>query len=85
MLKIACTVVCMLGLSVVAFAKPAYAPGVKCIECHEAGKFNKAGVKPKAKEMFEKFKDKKCTECHENKDGKLGKKADADAKLKAAK
>lgn len=63
-------------LSSVALATPKLVPGAKCTECHEKGKFNKAGVLPKAKAMMEKFKDKKCGDCHEAKDGKLVQKAE---------
>jgi hypothetical protein len=60
-------------LSSVALAKPSVVKGAKCTECHEKGKFNKAGLTAKAKEMVEQStKDnKQCGDCHAAKDGKL--------------
>ena len=48
----------------VAYAKPSFVRGAKCVACHEGMQANKKNVNAKSLEMMNKYKDKKCSECH---------------------
>ena len=65
----------VLGLSLalggVAFAKPNFVKGAKCVACHTEAVGKKTNVSEMAKQQQKKFAGQKCAECHgASEDGK---------------
>ena len=64
MKKLAMVLGLSLALGGVAFAKPNFVRGAKCVACHTAAMGKKDNVSPVSKDMMKKYADKKCADCH---------------------
>ena len=52
-----------------AYAKPAFVKGAKCVACHTEAMGKKTNVSDTAKAMLKKYPDQKCADCHAPADG----------------
>ena len=64
MKKLAMVLGFSLALGGVAYAKPNFVKGAKCVACHTAAMGKKTNVSDTSKDMLKKYPDKKCADCH---------------------